>query len=1116
MPPCRQFLPLPNPPPPNFGCLDYDSNFGVLWGGTYDGSGHFWYHKYIYFSSPVMPASTWWDAFDTAHLYQDSFIHEDTARHFDGVAVMPDSTLYLSSDSGVNLLHVNPVFNEPEKLPGSFLLPFTNAGIEVFGDILFLSGTDEGRMYVYSRTGKYPLGYFAVRDTAVSSNARGVEDLDLRVEGSQVLLVGYPVAGSPGSSTYNSNLLQWDVKPFTVGTDGDGVPNVIDNCPLAGNSNQLDVNGDGVGNVCSLTGDYDNDGWSDYLDNCPYHANGRQSDADRDGRGDACDGITQCFGAETQLGLADGVIDIAIADLDNDGDGEVVTLHHKRYGGQFGERWVDLVAIRWSGTHGSIGELTEPATYAVASRETSRDLVLSDINGDGFTDLAVVHDNSLDPDGEGPQVPIAPGVTVLWNDHNNHFGELTHLALRFAENDPVLRTGHPVGIYAIDVDGTHDSLPELVVVGHHQFSPGNVQGTITIVRYDPQHGGTLDDEDPIGISGGVPIRAIAIPPQVGSPEQDIAILKSDNAIAIHQCTLGVAPYFNTSGYSAFVFGNSGQTIGRDLAYGRFRNSNFFDLAVIPDDGSNGTAFVNYFKNDPATQTLTLGNGGAPQHLSTLPDGRLWRIARYPSSPYDGVVVLNQVDSQFPPDNAIQGVQVSRFNSTGLAAGTFNLASREDLLDYSRNPMQAVMALGDVSRPCGRDLLVADYLVTLPAFGGNALPGLSFARCPFDSASRSFERPAPSTPTCAVIADVTGTNGPDLIVGTALDEFLNVAGRVMIFRQTPGISNRFAYPPDNEIEVYSPQLDSVDVGAQILAMKSGDFGAGSLPDLVIGFDFFGQQYIQVLRRTLASGFEVRPETYVTNAGMITALTTGDFDNDGRTDVVTLTDGQAPNLFLSRGLAADGTLGAVEAIDENTTHTGAQLMPLLNAASNQLDLCAMLPDAPAVRILRNIGGGAFAHGTDLAIPAPPGGAMPRPVAVTTGRMVGVNAPYIACADADNRRVLVFINSGTGYSLSSAMIVSSDSNIRPTSLVTADLEADGDDDIIVGFDEGQTITILTCIGSRFLAMTMPSGRSPRFVTAGDVDGNGLPDIVEVGGDDIFEPNSHLRVLFSNCGGI
>lgn len=57
-------------------------------------------------------------------------------------------------------------------------------------------------------------------------------------------------------------------------TDGDGIPDVIDNCPLVPNPDQRDTDGDGVGDAC---------------DNCPGVSNPNQHDWDNDKIGDACD-----------------------------------------------------------------------------------------------------------------------------------------------------------------------------------------------------------------------------------------------------------------------------------------------------------------------------------------------------------------------------------------------------------------------------------------------------------------------------------------------------------------------------------------------------------------------------------------------------------------------------------------------------------------------------------------------------------------------------------------------------------------------------------------------------------------------------------------------------------
>ena len=69
-------------------------------------------------------------------------------------------------------------------------------------------------------------------------------------------------------------------------SDADGFYDLIDNCQLISNPDQIDSNGDGIGDVCS---DIDNDGIIDAEDNCPENYNPNQIDDDGDGIGDSCD-----------------------------------------------------------------------------------------------------------------------------------------------------------------------------------------------------------------------------------------------------------------------------------------------------------------------------------------------------------------------------------------------------------------------------------------------------------------------------------------------------------------------------------------------------------------------------------------------------------------------------------------------------------------------------------------------------------------------------------------------------------------------------------------------------------------------------------------------------------
>ena len=100
-------------------------------------------------------------------------------------------------------------------------------------------------------------------------------------------------------------------------TDGDGVWDGTDNCPLLANPDQTDTDGDSLGDVCD--GDDDNDGILDGPDNCPLIVNADQADNDEDGLGDVCDPDDDNDG---DLDTADNCpIDFNPDQTDTDGDG---------------------------------------------------------------------------------------------------------------------------------------------------------------------------------------------------------------------------------------------------------------------------------------------------------------------------------------------------------------------------------------------------------------------------------------------------------------------------------------------------------------------------------------------------------------------------------------------------------------------------------------------------------------------------------------------------------------------------------------------------------------------------------------------------------------------------
>ncbi len=140
-----------------------------------------------------------------------------------------------------------------------------------------------------------------------------------QASGYRTAFLGFPFETIPTVSD-RYDVMKDIINYCSPDADTDTIIDFFDNCPVVANANQLDTDGDDVGDACDA--DDDNDAILDSGDNCPLIVNPDQADTDSDGQGDACDidddndGFTDINDNCPNFAYGDQ------ADRDNDGIGD--------------------------------------------------------------------------------------------------------------------------------------------------------------------------------------------------------------------------------------------------------------------------------------------------------------------------------------------------------------------------------------------------------------------------------------------------------------------------------------------------------------------------------------------------------------------------------------------------------------------------------------------------------------------------------------------------------------------------------------------------------------------------------------------------------------------------
>lgn len=128
---------------------------------------------------------------------------------------------------------------------------------------------------------------FRARSTGSVTVCFKARDSNLKADGATVYTASEEQGTAPLSAAPHPCILVTIEAAAPIDADQDGILDGTDNCPGTHNSDQADVDRDGLGDACDS--DLDGDGAENGLDNCIAVPNPTQDDWDANGRGDACD-----------------------------------------------------------------------------------------------------------------------------------------------------------------------------------------------------------------------------------------------------------------------------------------------------------------------------------------------------------------------------------------------------------------------------------------------------------------------------------------------------------------------------------------------------------------------------------------------------------------------------------------------------------------------------------------------------------------------------------------------------------------------------------------------------------------------------------------------------------
>ncbi|HEV2483633.1 MAG TPA: FG-GAP-like repeat-containing protein [Puia sp.] len=349
----------------------------------------------------------------------------------------------------------------------------------------------------------------------------------------------------------------------------------------------------------------------------------------------------------------------------------------------------------------------------------------------------------------------------------------------------------------------------------------------------------------------------------------------------------------------------------------------------------------------------------------------------------------------------------------------------------------------------------------------------------------------------VTATVTAATATSLTVtvpaGASYKPITVTTGGLTAYSYTPFIVT-FSDPGAFTASSFSPAKNFTTGASLPMDITAMDFDGDGLADLAVANGDINTVAVYLNTSTSGSPSFTRQYNVSGPSGAWPqALAAGDLDGDGKPDLVMI-DNLGYDFIVFQNTSSPGNISFAQLPPFAEPNTPYWVTMGDFNRDGKPDLAILEPNINTIEVFPNTSSvGSISFGTPVPVYLPNGS---NPWAVAVGDFDQDGMPDLAVSDWSSNFVSVFRNKGTaGGSISFGSHIDYAVGNEPTGIAVGDIDGDGLPDIVVANDGDNSLSILRSTSApgslSFTVYTHATGVGPYYVAIADLNGDGLPDI-------------------------